>query len=115
MLTSSKSNPSTQIAPKPATALPKPARKKRETVVNNSVKSASSGTNKSIDERLLALESVCMNPRISGTTLERYLDSKAGLQWSLAIGALSLPKVFFTGPTVESVISAAEKKLIKKE
>jgi hypothetical protein len=89
---------------------PKPARKKRETVVNNSVNGS-----KSIDERLLALEAVCMNPRISGTTLERYLDSKAGLQWSLAIGALSLPKVFFTGPTVESVISAAEKKLIKKE
>ena len=71
-----------------------------------------------IDVRLEALETIVMNRsgysvKISGTTLGRQMAPKEGdpLQWCLGLGPISLPKVFFTGATIEDCISRAEEAL----
>lgn len=59
-----------------------------------------------IEDRILQLEKKVPSP--AGTTLTRVL-SEEGLEWSLAIGQLQMPKKFYTGKTIEECIEKAEK------
>ena len=67
-----------------------------------------------VELRLRRLENACMNPKIAGTTICRFLDGKdGGLHWSLAIGAMSMPKKFYIGKSIEEIVRAAEKDILK--
>ena len=63
---------------------------------------------RTIDERIAALEAALPRSNIAGTSLSRVLHEKQGLEWCLALGPLSLPKTFFRGPTIESVVAQGE-------
>jgi len=62
----------------------------------------------SFEERLTRLEKALPRPTIAGTTLQRVMAEKSGIEWSLALGPMSLPKAFFRGPTIEDVLTQAE-------
>lgn len=58
----------------------------------------------SMDDRILLLEEFfgC------GTQIKRVLAEKSGYEWSLGVGRLNMPKLFFTGPSIEAVVCEAE-------
>lgn len=60
-----------------------------------------------IDERIAAMEAALPHANIAGTLLSRVHHDN-GLGWCLALGPMSLPKTFFRGPTIESVLVQGE-------
>lgn len=62
------------------------------------------------EERIVALEKkLChINP---GTILSRARHPTEGLIWSLAIGAMNKPKLFYTGKTINELLTTAEKSI----
>jgi len=62
----------------------------------------------SLDNRLRAMEKVLPRPTIPGTGIKRVMHPEKGLDWCLALGPMGMPKSFFTGPTIEDVVSQGE-------
>ena len=72
----------------------------------------------SIDDRIEALECLAAelglcSSSIPGTVLQRTLHSKSGVDWTLGIGTLNERKVFYSGDTIEDVLTIAENALEK--
>jgi hypothetical protein len=67
-----------------------------------------------VSTRIAALEKFTPPGMVKGTTLGRVLGQQ-GERWTLAIGALSAPKMFFTGDSIEEVLSQAETALPNAE
>jgi hypothetical protein len=63
---------------------------------------------RTLDERIAAMEAALPRSNIAGTTLSRVLHEKQGIEWCLALGPMQLPKTFFRGPTIESVVAQGE-------
>jgi hypothetical protein len=61
-----------------------------------------------IDERIEALEAAVTSRGSPGTQIVRVLKADTGVQWSLGIGGISLPKTFFQGPSIENVVAQGE-------
>lgn len=62
----------------------------------------------SIEKRIKRLENIS-GDSVPGTTIMRSLAPVKGIEWTLAIGMLSMPKKkFFTGKTLSEVIYKAE-------
>jgi hypothetical protein len=64
----------------------------------------------SLDERISKLESLFRSwpGAVPGSILARQLLPDVGLCWSLGLGGMQMPKIFFSGPTIDDVISQAE-------
>jgi hypothetical protein len=62
-----------------------------------------------IEDRLKEL--IPFGAGVPGTTITRVMNMfpKSGYHWSLAIGPMSCPKVFFEGDTIEQCVIQAEK------
>ncbi len=63
-----------------------------------------------IDERISRLENLTPST-VKGTTITRILD-KVGLKWSLGLGAMHEPKLFYVGETIEEILTLAENELL---
>jgi hypothetical protein len=63
-----------------------------------------------VSARIAALEKLTPPGGVKGTALNRVLGEK-GEGWTLSIGQLNAPKLFFTGDTIEDVLSQAEAEL----
>lgn len=70
---------------------------------------------KSLTDRILVLEKKAPYAHIPGTTLSRSISPKdgGGFEWTLGLGGMGLPKVFFTGKTIEDAVKKAEKHFSK--
>lgn len=65
-----------------------------------------------IDDRIVRLErmaSEAYGSSIPGTRLTRVLHPVTGIEWSLLIGPMQQAGMEWRGPTVEHVLSCAEK------
>jgi len=60
-----------------------------------------------IETRIKRLE-VASTAYVPGTMLTRALHPVSGIEWSLGIGPMGMPKHFFTGATIEEVLTKAE-------
>lgn len=65
-------------------------------------------TSQDLEDRLKMLETYISHPTIPGTTISRVLTPDDGMQWQLGVGALTLPKNFFTAPSIEECLQKAE-------
>ena len=64
-----------------------------------------------IEERISRLESKIYNPTIPGTSIARIITDD-GMGWTLGLGPMSQPKMWFNGKSIEECISLAEKELL---
>ena len=60
-----------------------------------------------VSARIAALEKFSPPGHVKGTALNRVLGEN-GERWTLSLGLLNAPKLFFTGDTLEDVLSQAE-------
>jgi hypothetical protein len=65
-------------------------------------------TELTVDERIAEIEKHYHPGAVPGTMLSRVMGSKGVVEWSLGIGALQAPKLFYTGATVDEVLTKAE-------
>jgi hypothetical protein len=65
----------------------------------------------SLEERLQRLEALLV-PKLPGTQITRIMKQDHGFEWCVAIGVMSMPKLFFRGATVEEALALAEDALL---
>lgn len=86
--------------------------------INKTNSTISPTSPKTIEDRILELEKHVRNP--AGTQLCRILTMvkpndppERGRKWTLGIGQMGTPHHFFTGDTIENVVTQAEEHLKK--
>jgi len=68
-----------------------------------------------IDKRMATIEKklgLSIKGKVSGVMIERMLNPNGkGVIWSLTIGGMMQPKEFYTGNTIDEILTKAEKRL----